>query len=144
MRRTREHTDAHFGHGRECLWRLRAAAVGVARAEREDRDAKNCWKCDESLKSFLFTLKNLHNTPARKFALNAEEKQLAINCVSSRGPVFGGGGDIYVYDDSNANTRSSTSLSCTYTSDTGLDGNIVFTGSRNFQAREIEVFEITD
>jgi hypothetical protein len=33
MRRTREHTDAHFGHGRECLWRLHAAAVGVAQVE---------------------------------------------------------------------------------------------------------------
>jgi hypothetical protein len=31
-----------------------------------------------------------------------------------------------------------------YTSDTGLDGKIVFTGSKNFQVREIEVFEITN
>jgi hypothetical protein len=27
------------------------------------------YKCDDSLKSFLFTLKNPHNMPARKFAL---------------------------------------------------------------------------
>jgi archaellum component FlaC len=29
----------------------------------------NCWKADPNLKSFLFTLKNPHNVPARKFAL---------------------------------------------------------------------------
>jgi hypothetical protein len=32
----------------------------------------------------------------------------------------------------------------TYTNDTGLGGKIVFTGSNNFEMREIEVFEITD
>jgi hypothetical protein len=36
------------------------------------------YKCDDSLKSFLFTLKNPHNIPARKFALKDEEKQRAI------------------------------------------------------------------
>jgi hypothetical protein len=39
-------------------------------------------KYDHSLKSFLFTLKNPHNIPARKFALNAEKKQRAIRCDS--------------------------------------------------------------
>jgi hypothetical protein len=31
-----------------------------------------------SLKSFLFTLKNLHNAPARRFALKAEKKDRAF------------------------------------------------------------------
>jgi hypothetical protein len=31
-------------------------------------------KADPSLKSFLFTLKNPHNFPARRFALKAEKK----------------------------------------------------------------------
>jgi hypothetical protein len=97
------------------------------------------WKCDDSLKSFLFTLKNPHNIPARKFALIS--KQGAICCDSSRGPIFGG---IWVFDNCNANTDSCTRLAITYTNDTGLDRNIVFTGSKNFQVREIEVFEITD
>jgi hypothetical protein len=30
------------------------------------------WKCDDSLKSFLFTLKNPHNIPAKTFALEEE------------------------------------------------------------------------
>jgi hypothetical protein len=37
-------------------------------------------KADASLKSFLFTLKNLHNVPARRFALKTEKKDEAICC----------------------------------------------------------------
>jgi hypothetical protein len=81
------------------------------------RDEDNRWKVDDSQKSFLFTLKNPHNIPARRFALKAEEKQSAINCDSGRVPYFGGGRNIAVSDNCNANTRSFTfprrcSLSC--------------------------------
>jgi hypothetical protein len=31
-----------------------------------------------------------------------------------------------------------------HTNDTGLDNTVVFTGSLNFQVKEVEVFEITD
>jgi hypothetical protein len=89
-------------------------------------------------------LKNLHNTPARKFALNGEGKQDAILCDSLYGPRFGGGFDIAVSSNCNAHTSSYTCLGSTYTNDTGLDQRVVFTGSYNFQVREIEVFEITD
>jgi hypothetical protein len=41
-------------------------------------DGKNCLKEDDSLKSVLFTLKNPHNFPAKKFGLKAEEKWRAI------------------------------------------------------------------
>jgi hypothetical protein len=37
----------------------------------------NSWKADPSLKSFLFTLKNPHNIPARRFALKAEKAREA-------------------------------------------------------------------
>jgi hypothetical protein len=99
------------------------------------------YKCVNSLKSFLFTLKNRHNTPARRFALKAEKKQRAIYCDSRDGPYFGG---IHVCDNCNAHTDSWTSLGFVSTNDTGLDGKTVFTGSHNFKVREIEVFEITD
>jgi hypothetical protein len=98
-------------------------------------------KADNSQKSFLFTLKNPHNIPERRFALKAEEKHQAIWCQSGCGPCFGG---LFVSDNCNANTKSFTSLGTNaYTNDTGLDEGIVFTGSRNFQVKEIEVFEIT-
>jgi hypothetical protein len=98
-------------------------------------------KADPSLKSFLFTLKNPHNVPARTFALKAEKKDEAIYCSFNRGPLFN---DIGVSDDCNANTHSYTSLGRSYTNDTGLDGEKFFTGSKYFQVKEVEVFEITD
>jgi hypothetical protein len=45
-------------------------------------------KADESLKSFLFTLKNPHNGPARRFALKAERKHETIFYHSICGPLF--------------------------------------------------------
>jgi hypothetical protein len=38
----------------------------------------NCWKGDDSLRSFLFTLRNPHGVPPRKLALKKEEKGKAI------------------------------------------------------------------
>jgi hypothetical protein len=104
----------------------------------------NCWKCDDSLKSFLFTLKNPHNIPARKFALMAEKTQKAISCLSLRGPAFGHNNGLWIYDNCNANTDSYTVLLDAHTNDAGLDHFAVFTVSFYLQVREIEVFEITD
>jgi hypothetical protein len=103
------------------------------------------FKADDSQKSFVFTLKNPHNIPARRFALKAERKPRAIWCDSKWGPWFGGAPcDMAVKDNCNADTRSFTSLGRSYTNDTGLDGEVVFTGSWNFQVKEIEVFEIAN
>jgi hypothetical protein len=41
-------------------------------------DSNSCWKADDSQKSFLFTLKNPHNIPARRFALKDEKKHREI------------------------------------------------------------------
>jgi hypothetical protein len=98
------------------------------------------YKADPSLKSFLFTLKNPHNVPARRFALNTEEKNKAIEYNSGWGPHFG---DIYVSGNCNTHTGSHTvNFGYSYTNDTGLDGDTFFAGSRGFQVKEIEVFEI--
>jgi hypothetical protein len=105
----------------------------------------NLLKADDSLKSFLFTLKNPHNISARRFPLKSEMKHRALFCSSNGGPSFGYfPAGISVYDDCNTNTNSCTSLGGTYTNDTGLRNNIVFTGSNRFQVKEIEVFEITE
>jgi hypothetical protein len=101
----------------------------------------NCYKADESLKSFLFTLKNPHRIAARRFALQAEKKDEAISCNYELGPNFC---DIGVSDQCNANTRSFTSFGHSYTNDTGLVGKRLFTSSEYFQVKEIEVFKITD
>jgi hypothetical protein len=99
------------------------------------------YKADDSEKSFLFTLKNPHNIAPRRFALKATEKQRAVCSNSEWGPYFR---DVRVSDNCNANTSSSASLGDVYTNDTGLNEDTVFTGSKNFQVKEIEVFEITD
>jgi hypothetical protein len=108
-------------------------------------DFNSGWKADDSLKSFVFTLKNPHNIPARKFALRAEMKHQAICCNATLGPCFGGvpGCDIAVSRDCNRDNMNWTDLDAVYTNDTGLGRKIVFTGSKHFQAKEIEVFEIT-
>jgi hypothetical protein len=110
-------------------------------------DSSEDFKADPSLKSFLFTLKNPHNFRARKFALEPEEKDEAIDCDSKWGPIFGE--DFGVSDNCNANTRSCSDLGCYYANDTdlddmGLDGHTVFTGSRTFTVKEIEVLEVAE
>jgi hypothetical protein len=100
------------------------------------------YKSDDNQKSFLFTLKNPHNITAKRFALKAEKKQTAICCDSDCGPCFGYGHDIAVNDNCNANTDNYTYFDDSYTNDTGLDSEMVFTGSKYFQVKEIEVFEI--
>jgi hypothetical protein len=106
----------------------------------------NCYKRDDSLKSFLFTLNNPHNRPARKFALKADRKQYAINCDSTNGRIFGyNSPDILIVENCHADDGSYTDgFGTTDTNDTGLKGKTFFTGSANFTVREIEVFEITD
>jgi hypothetical protein len=99
------------------------------------------WKADSSLKSFLFTLKNPHNLPARQFAPKPENQNQTILCHSWWGPCFGG---IWVSDNSNAGDGSWSSVGRFCANDTGRCGNTVFTGWRYFRVKEIEVFEIAD
>jgi hypothetical protein len=103
-------------------------------------DSVSC--LSRSLKSFIFTLKNPHNLPARKFSLKAETKGEAIGCDASYGPHIR---DIYVHDNCNADNDSSTFFfGSSYANDGRRDGKTFFTGSRKFNMKEIEVFEIKD
>jgi hypothetical protein len=104
-------------------------------------ESQYCVKADDNLKSFLFTLKNPHNVPARKFALDAEKKGKAIYCDSTRGPCFYGLG---VCGDCNTHSRNYVlNWGGCYINDTQLKPNLFFTGSEHFQVKEIEIFEIT-
>jgi hypothetical protein len=94
---------------------------------------------DPTLKSFLFTIKNPHNLPARIFKQKSEA--YAIYDTSSYGPTFGNGFDIVVYDKcQSANCRAR--LGTGYANDSGISEYLVFTGERNFTVEEIEVFEV--
>jgi hypothetical protein len=111
-------------------------------------DGNNRFKGDESLMSFLFTLKNPHNLPARKFPLIEEEKEYAIFCNASGGPEFGVGangyGDLAIRGVCNQSRKSSTALGGAYVNDTGLKWQVMFTGAEVFTVKEIEMFEIAD
>jgi hypothetical protein len=96
-------------------------------------------KADPSLKSFVFTLVNPRNVPARRFALNAERMQRAIFCHPESGPSFS---DIVICDRCNEKAVSYTCLGAVYTNDTNVESEAFFTGSRSFQVKEIEVFRI--
>jgi hypothetical protein len=112
--------------------------------ESRERAVNDTYKCDESLKGFVFTLKNPHNTTAKKFSLKADKKRTAICCDPAFGPTFGVY-DLLVADSCNANSNSHTmNLGLTYNNYTGLDGKTFFTGSTNFRVKEIEVFEIAE
>jgi hypothetical protein len=105
-------------------------------------EESNSWKADRTGKSFLFTLKNPHNVGPRRFGLKSDRKHRAIECGFLCGPDFH---DLGIYDFCTENTRSYTyQFNRSYENDTGLDSKTFFTGSPEFQAKEVEVFEITD
>jgi hypothetical protein len=98
-------------------------------------------KSDPTEKTFLFTLKNPHDSPARRFALRAEKKAFAIGCHRKFGPCIG---DIMVNDNYNVASLNHTNrFGDNFDNDTGIDGDTFFTGSSDFQGNEIEVFEIS-
>jgi hypothetical protein len=101
------------------------------------------YESNDSLESFLVTLKNPHNIPAKRLQLRADQKDRAIDCTSNGGPFFLYG--IWIYDQGNANTRSNTNCCCIVdTNDTGLNENTFFADAMNFTVKEVEVFEIAD
>jgi hypothetical protein len=54
----------------------------------KSEDENNCVKGDESLRSFLFTLRNPRGVPPRKFALREGRKQRAIFCDSPESKIW--------------------------------------------------------
>jgi hypothetical protein len=108
-------------------------------------ESPTAWKqkCDTSLTSFLFSLKNPHGTGPLRFPIQESRKQFAIYCCSSYGPTFGGY-DIFVADNCNTSGASYThNFGATYLNTSDLEGRTLFTGESKFLVKEIEVFEIT-
>jgi hypothetical protein len=100
-------------------------------------------KGDYSLRSFLFTLKNPHGIPARRFPLKFGEHHNAIDCDRRFGPIFGV--DVYVFDQCNMNADNHADFfGDSYANDNELEGMTVFACLGGFTVKEIEVFEVTD
>ena len=68
----------------------------------------------------------------------------SIYCNSSNGPTFGGGHDLYISSDSNANSSSYSNLGHTFNNTQYTYGSNeaknFLAGSYNFQVGEIEVY----
>ena len=93
--------------------------------------------------SFIFTLSNIHGTEPTKFPnINTS---YSVYHYSSRGPSFGYGCEIYIYEDF-INTNSYSNFPNAY-QDVLNKGKSVFTGDLNnsnyyFKVKDIEVFKI--
>jgi hypothetical protein len=98
--------------------------------------------CQTGTSSFLFSLKNQTNSGLK---FNCFKTEYSINCSSSYGPTFGGGHDLRISNNSNANIESysnpgnSYQLPPGYTYGTDQAQNLL-AGSYNFKVNEIEVF----
>jgi hypothetical protein len=104
------------------------------------------WKGDDTLRSFIFTLRNPHGVPPQRFALKKEEKHEAIWCHTSLCAGFGSI-NICVCDDCNTTNDSYTHFGTlcrrtTYVNHANAEH--LFTGNEKFRVKEIEVFELID
>jgi hypothetical protein len=114
-------------------WELRVYDLAVY--------GENWSKAYDSEKSLLFTLTNPHNIGWRRFWLNRAKKHQAIICDSKCRPYFYAVG---ISADCDVNTHNCTSVGDACTNNPGLDREIVFVGSDNFQVKEIEIIEMRD
>jgi hypothetical protein len=109
--------------------------------------ADQSWDCskgwDASPSAFLFSLVRPSSSVAVKLPLNGTANYMAMRYDSLCGPLFGSGHDIFVKDSANTNSNSFTNLGGSYKLPDGIKaGTTFFTGARNFQASEVEVYQV--
>jgi hypothetical protein len=106
------------------------------------RGSRDGWPYRRSAQAFLFSLISPSSVVPVKLPLVHPNISYAIVCNASRGPTFGGGYDLYVANCANSNTCSSTNLGFTYQLPPGQSALTFFTGSQNFQAAGVEVYQV--
>jgi hypothetical protein len=92
---------------------------------------------DESMGTFLFTLKNPHGLDPIRFGLKAGGSN-AIDCYSNR-LAFGGNHDIAVFDNCSTNTNNYANIGTSFENNTKIDSQVLFDGALYFTVEEIEV-----
>jgi hypothetical protein len=102
--------------------------------------SRNGIASDPSLTSFIFTIKNPHNLPARVF--KQRQAREAIYDYDTHGPAFAGNCDLSVRDHCDHAGSCFSALGTGYINDTGIAGAEVLTGAKMFAVKEIEVFEL--
>lgn len=109
-------------------------------------DQSSRFKVDTN--AFIFSLVNSLQRPlVFDHVTNGNYSKHSIDCYSTHGPAFGGGHDLHISDNSNSNTNSYTELGFSYVNP-AFESDInpwklhtFFTGSRNFQVADFEVFQ---
>jgi hypothetical protein len=107
-------------------------------------ESDDTWSGDPSQKSFLFTLKNPHNSPPRRFAMESTRKDHVLACSSAYLVWIGSVGAIGLMPDCNAYSTSHNrgfGPGRTFVNDSGHEGNTFFTGSETYTVKEVEIFE---
>jgi hypothetical protein len=110
-------------------------------------------KCDQSLGSFLFTIKNGHGIPPTIFPIKDDRKDFAIYCYEGYGPAFGfpDASDLRIADNCDrvgarrASYAGSFGDAYANTAQAGgkLGHNGLLAGTPFFAVKEIEVFEVS-
>ena len=93
---------------------------------------------------FLFTLSNIYNIEPTKFPY---DKGTSVYHHSSYGPYFGGGNDLYLYNNFTSDNSGISGFPYSY-KDTLGKGKSIFTGDFNnsnqyFKLKEIEIFKLS-
>ena len=95
--------------------------------------------------AFIFSLVNKENKPLL-FEKTSNDRNCSIYSLNQRGPIFGGGYDIYISDSSNTNSSSYSNLGFSYTHPEYTNGSdrtkTILAGTHSFQVEEIEVFQM--
>ena len=104
-------------------------------------DSANKYKGDPN--AFIFSLVHIRSAPVL-FPVKAGETH-SVCCISSAGPAFGRGCDLYISNDSNKTVSSYAKLGTSFqfseqTEDS--DSESFLAGSYRFQTAEIEVFHL--
>ena len=87
---------------------------------------------------FLFSMVNPFGVVPSKMPL-VKNQQYGIYCNSDYGPTFGGGHDLHISNNANISGASYSDLGHTYQLPAGQQ-NAFFTGTRNFNVTDYEVF----
>ena len=93
-----------------------------------------------SSESFLFSLKDHAGIGPVKMPIKRAATGHAVCHKSSYGPTFGGGHDLHVDSNANANNSSYCKVGHTYQRPSNTNDPHFLTGSRNFTVSEYEVF----
>jgi hypothetical protein len=105
-------------------------------------DKSDEYKCDDS--AFIFSLVNRDKAPV-KMKIRKDCETCAIRCCASYGPTFGGGHDIFIANNANANMESYSNLGNSYKlfhhSYGSHEAKTFLADSNFFKVSEIEIYQ---